>query len=155
MGVLVAPTLVFFVFLVMINIHQQRAYKRLEADQLVRLVIPENQFRWHKAGKEILVDNRHFDCKDVKKQGELYYVTGVFDKEEDLLTQKLEDAASPSSESAWLNESGLFLVFFSDTHSFQVHHPQVIADNKTHHPPSGKYTSICTEPLSPPPNLYS
>ena len=155
MAALAAPMLIFIVFLVIIKIHQHEAYKRLEEQQLVCLVIPESEFRWHKTGKEILVDNRHFDCKEVKKLADRYYVTGVFDSEEDLLEQELEGTARQSAESAWLTEDAMFLVLFSDAHDFQVDHPGIIVDKNP--PPlfADDYTSICTEPLSPPPNWFS
>jgi hypothetical protein len=146
-----APLLAFIVFQVIIKMHQYTVHERMEAQNLVSMVIPESQFRWHKTGKEILVHNRHFDIKELRKVGDQYYVTGVFDSKEDKLKQQMASAMRHASASSWIPADAMFLVFFSDAHFFRFPPPIMVPLQKLSPLFCDDYTSISPEPLSPPP----
>ena len=150
-AVMAAPLLTFIMIQLVIKMHQHAMYESLESQKQVSLVIPASQFRWHKTGKEILVNNRHFDCSKVQKIGDRYYVTGAFDSKEDILEEELEEAVRHSTETSCLPEEAIFLVFFSDSFSCEVCPPVLVDLKKPSQLLCDHYTSISLDVLSPPP----
>ena len=149
--ILAAPFLAFIVIQLVIKMHQYAIHESLESQKQVSLVIPASQFRWHKTGKEILVNNKHFDCSKVEKIGDRYYVTGIFDSKEDELEEEFEEAVRHSSETSWLPKDAMFLVFFCEAYSCQFPPPVLINLKIPSHLFCDDYTSISLEVLSPPP----
>ena len=56
--------------------------EKLESAQLQTVIIPVEQFRWYEENREIVVDGTMFDVKSIKREGNNYIVTGLFDEAE-------------------------------------------------------------------------
>jgi hypothetical protein len=84
-----APLLVPSIYTVRLaHIHFEMKEK-LEREHLVTLSIPVQEFRWYEQDKEIILDNRMFDVRELQRVGNHYLVKGLYDDEETALEQQV------------------------------------------------------------------
>jgi hypothetical protein len=83
----------------------------LKTEPLQEIMISTNQIIWLKKDKEILVKNNPFDIKTKKQVGDSTIFTGLFDKQEKKLKNKLL-AAKSEKENNGRKQSLLFRINF-------------------------------------------
>jgi hypothetical protein len=84
------PVTYLFVFQAHQHSIRQRMEERLENEMLHTLVIPKNELRWVKPGKEIILGENMFDIKTMTDQGNgMLLVTGIYDYEETSLVLQM------------------------------------------------------------------
>lgn len=103
------------------NIRQQMK-KRLETEiGLVKLQIPTDSIYWVRPGKEIVYQGRMFDIKTLEVAGNISFIAGLYDEEEQWLHKKL--AQQLGKEQNAQNQKLIKLIHlfsaFADVKSFQ------------------------------------
>ncbi len=69
---------------------QRKMKKQLQVNMLHHLVMAQEDLRWVKPGKEILVGDQMFDIKTISYRNDgTVYITGLFDHEESFLYAQL------------------------------------------------------------------
>jgi len=91
LAVFAAPTLYIVGF--QIRQHQIHAEmkERLEKDLMQTISLERGKIKWVKKEKELLIDNRLFDVKDIQLTSDgRILITGLYDNEESLLVQQFQ-----------------------------------------------------------------
>lgn len=85
-----APLFLSAVFLTGRIVIQHNMREKMEKENVITIDIPENDFRWHKKNREIIVNGKMFDVKSLVKVDNIYYVSGLFDEQESILNEDLK-----------------------------------------------------------------
>lgn len=89
------PSLFSISFLVQRQVVRHLMKERLETQNLVTITLPKAGIKWHKANKEIVLNNTLFDVKTIIDTKDGYYIiTGLYDYQEQQLHQTLEESIS-------------------------------------------------------------
>lgn len=89
--VALAPIVNLFIIPLQQQWIRHRMEEQLESGIQHEVLLAENEVRWIDNGKEMLVDGRMFDVKQIVHQGDgTLRVTGLFDDEESSLLRQLE-----------------------------------------------------------------
>jgi hypothetical protein len=84
-----------FVYCILPQIKQQQlknsARQRLEEHLINRITLSSAQFQWTDLGREISINGSLFDVKSYSSKNGQFTFTGLFDKEETTLVNKLKD----------------------------------------------------------------
>jgi hypothetical protein len=78
---------------------RHEAEERMEREAMVTVTIPVQDLRWHKKGKEVVIDGKLFDVKTLRQTGGQIVLTGLFDDAETAIVDLLEQQASHSKQS--------------------------------------------------------
>ncbi len=85
-----APLFLSAVFLAGRIVIQHEMKEKMEKENIITIDIPENNFRWHKKNREIIVNGKMFDVKSLVKVDNIYQVSGLFDEQESILNEELK-----------------------------------------------------------------
>lgn len=89
--IILAPLSYSFIFQARQQRIQHRMKEELEHARLHHIIIPAAKLHWVKEGKEILVEGKMFDVKNITfKQDGNAYISGLFDEEETALVGQLK-----------------------------------------------------------------
>ena len=77
--------------------------ERLKSDGLVSVSIQKNEIRWIRPGKEIEINGKLFDVKNITEQNGFYIVKGLFDEKEDGIESALKKFQQPQGPSPYNN----------------------------------------------------
>lgn len=90
MLVIFIPMLVSILLPVWQQFIRYQMMEELEAKNLTTITIKYDDLRWTRRGKEITVNGNLFDVNEISKQGGFYIVTGLYDKDEDVLLEMIK-----------------------------------------------------------------
>lgn len=91
LAMLLAPLSYTYIFQAKQANVQRKMKKQLQGNMLHSMVIAEEDLRWVKPGKEILVGEKMFDIKTIEYRADgTVYITGLFDHEESFLYAQLK-----------------------------------------------------------------
>jgi hypothetical protein len=76
------PALFYVYFSIELQLIRHHMEEQLEQQQLQTLSIKKAAFKWYKKGKEIEVGNRLFDVKEIREEGDILLVKGLYDDQE-------------------------------------------------------------------------
>jgi hypothetical protein len=85
--------LVFQLQTLSVKKEMKQKLQRLEKEQLVTLHLQPSEIHWYKQDKELQIGAELFDVKSITRKGDVYIVTGLFDKKEKELKRGLERLA--------------------------------------------------------------
>jgi hypothetical protein len=63
--------------------------EKLEKENIQTLHLPSDKINWYKKNLELIIDGKMFDVKTIQKQGDEYFITGLFDEMETTLNNQL------------------------------------------------------------------
>jgi hypothetical protein len=155
--IIVAPVLLFTVFLVKQKHIQNQMNERLEYASLHTITADSKEVRWIKKDKEAEVQGRLFDVKNFYTDGNTIVLTGLYDDDERELKQKLsllmkqkKDGTAPLSQLMLkfifnpalnkITDSNSTVVYISSTKIFFKFYNENV---------QAQYLSVAT----PPPNI--
>ncbi len=95
---------------------QYRMREELEQSSLVTVVVPACKLQWTRPGKEASIDGNLFDVKSYRLINDHFVLTGLFDKEEDLLIKHIAHLQQKSA-----NRTNSGPVIFKWLSSFPIH----------------------------------
>ncbi len=85
-----------FFYTVVMQLKQKQlklhAQERLERQFLQTVILPSGKLKWNEKGKELLIDGRLFDVKSYKFENDKVVLKGIYDDEESILLEQLENA---------------------------------------------------------------
>lgn len=133
---------------------QHAMEEKLEEDQLVTLEnIPLQHITWVKQGKEILINGRLFDVKDIiEMENGLLSVTGLYDTQEQEILTKLQQMNSGEQGNTHKLLTGLFQQVYINTPAVQ--YQQLFITVQARSTDTGKQVPLpenCKEIPTPPP----
>lgn len=121
MVVLLALPLLFSVaYLIKQKTVQADMRSRLEKFSLETISVPSHKVVWVKPDKEILVDGKLFDIRSYERKGSSIEFTGLFDKEEEVINEKLFTIATQTHKDSQSQETALLLLLFSPFYCSEV-----------------------------------
>ena len=126
----------------------------LEKDALHTITTTADKIIWVNFGREILVNGHLFDVEFYTRVGNVIYLTGLYDTEEDDLNKQLdimEQHKSKDNPNNILLVSFLFQIFFTKVNAGFYKHPECIALNKPGFPVKEDLYFTSLSVLLPPP----
>ena len=90
MLVIFIPMLVSIALPVWQQFIRYQMMEELEAKNLTTITIKNSDLKWIRTGKEITVNGNLFDVDKISMQGSFYIVTGLYDKDEDVLLEMIK-----------------------------------------------------------------
>ncbi len=107
-----APLLFYAGYFIKQQQIQSQMSAKLKQSRLSTITIKQDDIKWVKANKEILVNGRLFDINSIVKKADYFLITGLFDNDEDLLQREITDLHNQSHNGdSPLNQ--LLLKYFS------------------------------------------
>ena len=91
MIIMVAPLFFYAGYFIKQQQLQSKMVAKLKQSMLCTISVKQEEAKWVKSNKEILVNGRLFDIKSIIKKGDLFVFKGLFDVDEDLLQKAIED----------------------------------------------------------------
>lgn len=89
----------FMVYLQLAQWQQQQFMEEeMEGTTLLTISIPKADLHWYKTDKEAIVDGKLFDVKDSYQDGDLVFLTGLFDADETDLKNKIQYLSKAEEE---------------------------------------------------------
>ncbi len=98
MLVIFIPMLVSILLPVWQQFIRYQMMEELEAKNLTTVTIKNDDLRWTRRGKEITVNGNLFDVNEISKQGGFYIVTGLYDKDEDVLLEMIKKSQQTTND---------------------------------------------------------
>ncbi len=86
-----APLLFYAGYFIKQQQIQSQMSAKLKRSRLSTITTKQDDIKWVKANKEILVNGRLFDVNSIVKKADCYEITGLFDVDEDLLQKEITD----------------------------------------------------------------
>lgn len=147
MVLLLAIPLLFSIgFLLKQRFVQMDMQEKLENSSLQTITVPIDQLVWVIPEKEIMIDGKLFDIRSMGKAGKSLILTGLFDKDEDRIKQKLMTILSEQDNDSKSRENSLLLLLFSTFYSKEEAVPLPDYQDKT----DRKFLSYSERIPSPP-----
>jgi len=87
--VIAAPMCCLFFYQVRLCYNRFEMLERLEQESLHSITLSAADLHWVIPGKEIRIEGRMFDVKNIFQKGDAITVTGIFDEEEDELERMI------------------------------------------------------------------
>jgi RNA processing factor Prp31 len=152
------PLLITVAFIIQSQYIQHQMKEALEYRQLTKITLAAKDLKWHKKGKEIIVNRHFFDVKEIIViSAGLIEVTGLYDYQEQALHKEVEGYMHQQNKSGKRQASFIqWLVCLYDNCSSTINILSVKPISLTHFPfhklllPE-TYLKI----VSPPPKYYS
>ncbi len=110
------PVILTVMFQVQRAIVRHRMEEALEKKQLVTITLKTDEVRWHKKGKEIIINGEFFDIKSFTISGTTINFTGLYDKQEKQLHKKLDETFGKKTHNKSILVAKLLLSVFEDEH---------------------------------------
>ena len=85
------PVIISVVLQLSITLNRIETARQLEKNYLQVIHLKIADAKWVRTGEEIIINDEFFDVQKVTKNGEYLVVTGIFDKAETFLQQKLDN----------------------------------------------------------------
>jgi hypothetical protein len=147
------PLIFSVCFIVQLRITQHRAKEKLEQSMLQTVHLKKEEFSWYKKGKEIRIGKHLFDVKSIKEENGTLVITGLYDEQEDLLLQQLEQSQNKQENSTQNNLCNFFFHFYYSIPSENTTEPLpfVIKTDYSNFKPAAQL-SPARNIISPPPN---
>ncbi len=89
--IIVAPLFFYAGYFIKQQQIQSQMSAKLKQNRLSTLIIKQDDIKWVKTNKEILVNGRLFDVNSIIKKADCFEITGLFDGDEDLLQKEITD----------------------------------------------------------------
>lgn len=86
------PLLFSFYFIIHQKVIRYRMEEKLEKSFLQTIRIKKEDLVWVKKGKEIRIGNHLFDIKSIKENNGVCEIKGLYDDDEDLLQEQLDES---------------------------------------------------------------
>jgi hypothetical protein len=147
------PLIFSICFIVQLRITQHRAKEKLEQSMLQTVHLKKEEFKWYKKGKEIRIGKHLFDVKSIREENGNLVITGLYDEQEDLLHQQLEQSQSKHENSSQNNLCNFFFHFYYSIPPIgeTVPLPVIIKTDYSNFKPAALLSPARTI-ISPPPN---
>jgi hypothetical protein len=99
--------------------------EQLEQQHLQTLAVKKAAFKWYKKGKEIEVGNRLFDVKEIREDGDMLLVKGLYDDQEKKVKTQIALLSKEKNKQTHLAHQLLMnfmsgLIFFEDTAKISI-----------------------------------
>jgi len=151
--VIVMPLLASVTIMLTQQVIHFQMLEELESKNLTTIIIKKNNLKWIRQGKEIAVDGKLFDVKDISIKGADYVVRGLYDEKEATLVQLVKKMQrSPARSNLQLLASKMIssILFVENKPDWQsiaiTQLPQ-----KYHLRNSGYFICYCPAFIAPPP----
>ena len=95
--VIAAPMSCLFLYQVRICFNRFEMLERLEQESLHSLTLSSTDVHWVIPGKEIRIEGRLFDLKNISQKENAITVTGIFDEEEEELERMISRRSDPDA----------------------------------------------------------
>ncbi len=79
-----------------------QAKRRLEEESLQTITLLRTDLHWIKKGKELLLNKKHFDVKNIVVTGQIATVTGFYDEQETYIARLLERNNQSAGQNTWI-----------------------------------------------------
>ena len=80
--IVLLPCIYCLFFQVKHHLIREEMREKLERENLQTITIPVTEFHWYEEDREIIVDGTMFDVKSIRRNGDHYIITGLFDEAE-------------------------------------------------------------------------
>ena len=127
--------------------------EKLEKSFLQTIRLKKEDLVWVKKGKEIRIGNHLFDVKSIKENNGIYEVKGLYDEDEDILHEQLNESQHNTDQQSQKSLSHFFFQLYTVVEN--ISSEQL---NNTIRPEYSDYFSChlpspSAELLTPPPNV--
>ena len=149
----VMPLLFSFYFIIHQKIIRHRMEEKLERSFLQTIKLKKEDLVWVKKGKEIRIGNHLFDIKSIKEKNGICEIRGLYDEDEDLLHEQLNESQRNKDQ----QPQKCLLQFFFQPYTVSENTFSELLNN-TIKPEHSDYFSChlpspSSELLTPPPNV--
>ncbi len=153
--VIFMPLLVTLSLLVSRQIIHYQMLEKIESKNLTTLLIKKSNLQWIRKGKEIAVEGKLFDVKDISLKGNEYIVRGLYDEKEIKLAQLVKKMQSePNRTPLHLLVSKIVsLVLFAENNTDWQDVAATQLSRKYPLQNTGNFHSYCPALIAPPPKV--
>jgi hypothetical protein len=128
--------------------------ERLEVSMLQTIRLKKDDFTWEKKGKEIRIGKKFFDVKSIKEENGICIITGLYDEQEDLLHEQLQNSQQEQDNPSQNKLCNFFFHFYYSIPSSEDSETAIRLSKTSYL----NYFSLLLpspygETLSPPPNF--
>ena len=127
--------------------------EKLERTFLQTIKLKKEDLVWVKNGKEIRIGNHLFDIKSIKENNGVYEIKGLYDEDEDLLHEQLNESQRNTDQQS---QKALLSFFFQlytapENNYFEKVNTPTLSEYSNHF--SLHLPSPSSDLLTPPPNV--
>jgi hypothetical protein len=125
--------------------------EKLEKSFLQTIRLKKEDLVWVKKGKEIRIGNHLFDIKSIKENNGICEIKGLYDEDEDLLHEQLNESRRSTDQESQKSLLGFFFQLYTAPES--CYHEKANTPTLSEYSNHFSFTSFPSSGFTPPPNL--
>jgi hypothetical protein len=147
------PLLFSFYFIIHQKIIRHQMEEKLEKSFLQTIRLKKEDLVWVKKGKEIRIGNHLFDIKSIKENNGVCEIKGLYDQDEDLLHEQLDESQRNTDQQSQKSLLSFFFQLYTALENtlYEKINTPTLSEHSYHF--SFNLPSPSLDLITPPPNV--